>query len=82
MPVPLGTGLAQGGADIKKMYMLWQQQNIAAQMEGKEFPKFEQWLMMQGIKLPGMPAPQPQPGVSLRGISDMPSMPPTAAPSY
>jgi hypothetical protein len=85
MPGPLGAGLAQSSDDIKKLYMLWQQHAIAAQTEGKEFPQFEQWLMMQGIKLPAMPArqPQAQPGISLRGISDMAPMAPAAGqPSY
>lgn len=81
MPGPLGSGLAQGAADIKKLQMLWQQQMMAAQTEGRGFPQFEQWLMMQGIKLPGMPPQQQaqQQGVSLRGISDMPAQ---AQPSY
>lgn len=81
MPGPLGAGLAQGAADIKQLHALWQQQMMSAQTEGRAFPQFEQWLMMQGIKLPAMPpAPQQQAqGVSLRGISDMPQAP---SPSY
>ena len=51
----LGTGLAQGAADIKQLYAIWQQQAINAQMQGTEFPPFTQWLAMQGQQNPSMP---------------------------
>ncbi len=48
---PLGSGLAKGVADLKKLYPAWQQQFI----EGQTQLQFQEWLKAQGIKNPVMP---------------------------
>jgi hypothetical protein len=48
---PLGTGLAQGAADIQKLYPVWQQQYI----DGQTQLQFAEWLKQQGISNPVMP---------------------------
>jgi|WetSurMetagenome_2_1015567.scaffolds.fasta_scaffold1579147_2 hypothetical protein len=39
----LGTGLAGKGADIKRLYPMYQKESIEAQSQGKKFPSFEEW---------------------------------------
>ncbi len=52
----MGTGLAQGGADIQSLHAQWYELYRAAQEgEGPDVPQFDQWLAIQGLaKTPGM----------------------------
>ena len=52
----MGSGLAQGAADLKKQYPIWQQQY----MDGTTQLQFPEWLKGQGQQNPAMPAPQTQ----------------------
>ncbi|MDD5189407.1 MAG: hypothetical protein PHE50_00010 [Dehalococcoidales bacterium] len=45
---PLGTGLAQGVADVKALYPIWQRQFI----DGETTAQFKDWLKEQQIQNP------------------------------
>lgn len=48
---PLGTGMAQGAADINKMYPMYQRQALDAQANGQPFPSFQDWARSQGLNV-------------------------------
>ena len=50
-PGPLGTGMAQNAANLQRLYPIYQQQAMQAQMQGQPFPSFEQWVQQQGYNV-------------------------------
>ena len=48
---PLGTGMAQGAADINKLYPLYQREALDAQANGQPFPSFQDWARSQGLNV-------------------------------
>lgn len=45
--VPLGSGLAEGGADVIQMRQAYERQYMDAMEQGQQFPDFETWLKLQ-----------------------------------